>query len=48
MRDQADLGLVDPNSGHVLCAEGSHVRDYAELVAEIQAAVGGLGPEAGR
>jgi len=48
VRDQADLGLVDPNSGHVLCAEGSHVRDYAELVAEIQAAVGGLGPEAGR
>ena len=48
VRDQADLGLVDPSTGRLLGTEGAHVRDYAELVAEIEAAVGGLGPEASR
>ena len=48
VRDQADLGLVDSSSGRLEEAHGAHVRDYAELVAEIEAALGGLSPEAGR
>ncbi len=48
VRDQADLGLVDPATGRLLGEGGAHVRDYADLVAEIQAAMGALGPEAPR
>jgi hypothetical protein len=50
VRDQTDLGLVDPDSGQILQPSGSHVRDYAELIAEVEAAVArenALGPRSG-
>jgi len=39
VRDQADLGLVDPRTGVLTHADGQHVRDYAELIGEVEAAV---------
>ena len=50
VRDQGELGLVDPQTGKVLEAAGQHVRDYAELIAEVEAAVvreQALGPRSG-
>lgn len=39
VREQGGLGLIDPASGTLADADGVFVRDYAELVADIQAAV---------
>ena len=50
VRDQGELGLIDPQTGQVNEAAGHHVRDYAELISEIQAAVvreQSLGPRSG-
>ena len=50
VRDQGELGLVDPQTGEVIEAAGRHVRDYAELISEIEAAVAreqSLGPRSG-
>jgi len=50
VRDQTDLGLVDQDSGHVAEADSRHVRNYAELIAEVEAAVvreDALGPRTG-
>lgn len=43
VRDQADLGLVDPVTGSLHEAGAVHLRDYAELVAEIEAAAAAAG-----
>ena len=40
VRDQGELGLVDPVTGRVTSADSRFVRNYAELVAEVEAAVG--------
>jgi len=39
VRDQGDLGLVDPVTGAIVSADSSYVRDYADLKAEVVAAV---------
>lgn len=39
VRDQGGLGLMDPVTGAVSSADGRHVRDYADFVAEIESAV---------
>ncbi|MDF1798389.1 MAG: hypothetical protein P1V81_04375 [Planctomycetota bacterium] len=46
VRDQSDLGLVDPSTGDLLEADGLHIRDYAELVAEIEASMGSVRSQA--
>jgi hypothetical protein len=50
VRDQGELGLIDPQTGEVIEAAGRHVRNYAELISEIEAAVAreqSLGPRSG-
>lgn len=47
VRDQGDLGLVDPISGAVVSSGSSYLRDYAELKAEVVAAVAQKRAEAG-
>lgn len=39
VREQGELGLVDPITGVLTHADGQHVRDYAELISEVEAAV---------
>ena len=40
VRDQGDLGLVDGETGEILHSGSQYVRAYADLIAEIEAAVG--------
>lgn len=39
VRDASALALVDPSTGALSRAEGSTIRDYAEVVSEIEAAL---------
>lgn len=50
VREQGELGLMDPLSGRVFEANSRHVRNYAELIAEVEAAVAreiSMGPRSG-